>query len=157
MSAQPLPPPPPPAAAPMPAPTSALSRGWLRDLMRGIRQEGVQPRDPRVKALWNLLRRRQLLARDPWARTRLRYIWQKGLNVRPRPRTTQRLLTLLRSGAVSVGRPLQRHLSTRPRAAATMRRPMQALRPVALRRVATLRPVGRKQPMRPVAWRGRGR
>ena len=103
MSAQPLPPPPPPAAAPMPAPTSALSRGWLRDLMRGIRQEGVQPRDPRVKALWNLLRRRQLLARDPWARTRLRYIWQKGLNVRPRPRTTQRLLTLLRSGAVSVG------------------------------------------------------
>lgn len=157
MSEQPIAPPPPPAVAPMPMQTPALSRGWLRDLMRGIRQEGVQPRDPRVKALWNLLRRRQLLARDPLMRDRLRYIWQKGLNVRPRPRTTQRLLTLLRSRGVMRARPLQRHVSTRPRAAAMMRRPMQPLRPVALRRVATLRPVGRQQPIRPVARPRRGR
>ena len=46
MNAQPLPPPPPPAAAPMPMNTPALNRGWLRDLMRGIRQEGVQPQRP---------------------------------------------------------------------------------------------------------------
>jgi hypothetical protein len=141
----------------MPMNTPALSRGWLRDLMRGIRQDGVQPRDPRIKALWDLLRRRQLLARDPWARNRLRYIWQKGLNVRPRPRTTHRLLTLLRSRGVMRARPLQRRVSAVPGTAATMRRPMRPLQPVALRRVATLRPVGRQQPMRPVAGQRRGR
>ena len=79
MSEQPQPPapppPPPPAPEPLPTPVPALGRGWLRALLQGIRESGVQPRDPRVKALWALLRRHQLLARSPWARTRLKFIW----------------------------------------------------------------------------------
>ena len=44
------PPPPPPAPEPMPAPVPApaLGRGWLRALLQGIREAGVQPqRSPR--------------------------------------------------------------------------------------------------------------
>ena len=103
---QPPDPPLPPPPAPMPAPVQApaLGRGWLRALLQAIRDTGVQPRDPRVKALWQLLRRRQLLARSPWARTRLKFIWQKGLNARPRPRTIARLLALLRNrGPLTAG------------------------------------------------------
>ena len=152
--------PPPPAPAPpppMPVPAPALGRGWLRALMQGIRETGVQPRDPGVKALWALLRRRQLLASSPWARTRLKFIWQNGLNAKPRPRTAARLLALLRNQApVTVN--LQQQLWSRgPRRAAITRAPMRRLRPVAVRRVATLRPVGRPQPVRPVAARRRGR
>src|SRR5688572_3307324 len=163
MSEQPQPPdpppPPPPAPEPMPAPVQAptLGRGWLRALIQGIRETGVQPKDPRVKALWQLLRRRQLLARSPWARTRLRFIWQKGLNAKPRPRTIARLLALLRNrGPVTLG-PQQRQWSSVPRRAAMVRSSMRRLRPVALRRVATLRPVGRARPIRPPASRPRGR
>lgn len=150
MIAQPPPPPPP---APAPEPTPALSRGWLRDLLRGIRRDGVQPRDPRVKALWGLLRRRQLLGQSPWLRDRLRYIWQQGLNARHRPRTTSRLLALLRNWGVLSARPLQHRVASGPVTRTTLR-PMQRLRPVALRRVASLRPM---QPLRPSGWRGRGR
>ena len=157
MLAPPPAPQPSPAAAPLPPPAPALSRGWLRGLIRGIRQEGVQPRDPRVKALWGLLRRRQLLPRDPWMRTRLQYIWTKGLNVRPRPRTTARLLALLRSSRATTAQPVLRPVAAGPRAAAMLRRPMRPLQPVALRRVATLRPVARQPQARPAAWRGRGR
>ena len=38
-------------AEPMPVQAPALGRGWLRALMHGIRETGVQPKDPRVKAL----------------------------------------------------------------------------------------------------------
>ena len=58
------PPPAPPPPNPQTAATPALPRGWLRDLLRAVRMDGLQPRDPRVKALWDLLRRRQLLGRD---------------------------------------------------------------------------------------------
>src|SRR5688572_25848911 len=152
-------PPPPPAPAPMPAPVQApaLGRGWLRALLQAIRETGVQPRDPRVKALWQLLRRRQLLARSPWARTRLKFIWQRGLNAKPRPRTIARLLALLKNRAPLTVNVQQRLWSRGPRRAAITRAPMRRLQPVAVRRVATLRPVGRQQPVRPVAARRRGR
>jgi len=156
MPAQPPAPPSPPAAAPMPAPTPALSRGWLRALIRGIRHEGVQPRDPRVQALWDLLRQRQLHQRDPWMRARMQYMWQKGLNVRPRPKTTTRLLALLRSWGLLTARPLARQVPAATRLT-SLRRPMRPVQPVALRRVATLRPVARPQQMRPMAARGRRR
>ena len=161
MLAQPQPPAPPPPSAPAPLPTPvqapALGRGWLRALIQGIRETGVQPKDPRVKALWQLLRRRQLLARSPWARTRLRFIWQKGLNAKPRPRTIARLLALLRNRGPLTISPQQRQWSRVPRRAAMARSSMRRLRPVVVRRVATLRPVCRARPMRPPASRPRGR
>ena len=153
MTAQP--PGPPPAPPPPPAP--ALNRGWLRALIHGVRQDGLQPRDPRVKALWDLLRRRHLLGRDPWIRTRLRYIWQRGLNARHRPRTTTRLLALLRSGNVLSARPLKRHVPMAPRTPAAVPAPMRRLQPVTLRRIATLQPVARHQPVRPLSQRRVGR
>lgn len=162
MSEQPQPeppdPPPPPAPAPLPPPMQApaLGRGWLRALLQGIRETGVQPRDPRVKALWALLRRRQLLARSPWARTRLKFIWQKGLNAKPRPRTIARLLALLKNRGPLTASPQRRQWSTGPRRAA-MRSSMRRLQPVVVRRVATLRPLGRPRPVRPLVSRPRGR
>jgi len=159
------PPPPPPPSAPEPTPmpmstpmqAPTLGRGWLRALLHGIREAGVQPNDPRVKALWQLLRRRQLLARSPWARSRLRFIWQKGLSARPRPNTIARLLALLRNRAPLTAGPLQRQWSTVPRRAVMARSPMRRLQPVVVRRVATLRPVGRPRPVRPAVSRHRGR
>ena len=165
MSEQPQPqseppaPPPPPAPAPMPAPVQApaLGRGWLRALLQAIRETGVQPRDPRVKALWQLLRRRQLLARSPWARTRLKFIWQKGLNAKPRPRTIARLLALLKNRGPLTVIAQRRQWSKGPRRAMVARSSMRRLRPVAVRRVATLRPVGRPRPVRSLVARRRGR
>lgn len=152
--------PPPPPPQPLPAPTTppSLARGWLRGLIAAIRQGGLQPKDPRVKALWNLLRRRQSLVRHPWARTRLRFIWQKGLDARPRPKTATRLLAVIRDRAVSrIPLPASRlpHSASRfPPAASrfpTLRRPraalrrvaMQRLRPLAVRRVGTIRSMAR--------------
>jgi hypothetical protein len=156
---QPPAPPPPPPLAPLPTPvqTPALGRGWLRALLHGIRQAGVQPRDPRVKALWALLRRRQLLANNPWARTRLKFIWQKGLDARPRPRTIARLLALLKNRATPAAGVQQRQWPQRPSRAAIAPSSMRRLQPVAVRRVATLRPVGRARPLRPLVSRPRGR
>jgi hypothetical protein len=133
-----------------------LGRGWLRALIRGIRQDGVQARDPRVKALWDLLRRRQLLTRDPWVRTRLRAIWQRGLVARQRPRAAARILALLRNGRAPGVRPLPPRMTSVPRGVVSPH-PMRRLQPVALRRVATLRPVGRPQVARPPATTARSR
>jgi hypothetical protein len=161
MLEQPQPPAPPPPAAPAPLPTPvqapAPGAGWLRALLHGIRQAGVQPRDPGVKALWELLRRRQLLARSRWARTRLQYIWQKGLNARPRPRTTARLVALLKNRGPLTAGAQPRQWSTAPRRPAMPHPSMRRLQPVVVRRVATLRPVGRPRPVRPLVSRPRGR
>lgn len=153
---QPAPPPPPdpPTAAPAAVP-SALARGWLRDLLRGIRMDGVQPRDPRVKALWDLLRRRQLLARSTWVRTTLRHIWQQGLVQRHRPRTTTRMLALLRAWGVLRARPLLRHAPGAVPGSAAIRQ-FRRLQPVTLRRVASARPLQALRPIQPLGWR-RGR
>jgi hypothetical protein len=129
----------------------------LRSLLQGIRETaGLQPRDPRVKALWEMLRRRQVLASSAWARTRLRFIWNKGLDTRPRPRTAARLVALLKNREPLTAGP-QRLWSKTPPRAAMARSSMRRLRPVTVRRVATLRPVGRARPMRPLASRPRGR
>ena len=130
----------PPAPSPPPAPgTAADARARARAedgcaicFVAYARREFSRA-DPRVKALWDLLRRRQLLGRDPWIRARLRYIWQKGLPTPdPRPRTTRRLLALLRNWNVARARRTSA-ARDRPvaRAAATMPRPMQRLQPVA--------------------------
>ena len=69
---------------------------WLRGLIRAVRTEAVQPKDPRVKSLWDLLRQRQLLRRSPWLKAVLRRIWNRGLSARPRPRTARRIKRRLR-------------------------------------------------------------
>ena len=161
MSEQPQPPapppPPPPAPEPAPMPTSAqvpaIDGAWLRALLEGA----VQPKDPRVKGLWDLLRQRRLLARSPWARTRLRFVWQKGLNPRPRPRMIDRLLALLENRAPLSASPQQWRWSKGPRRAARPRAAMRRLQPVRVRRVGTLRPVGRPRQVRPLGSRPRGR
>jgi hypothetical protein len=68
----------------------------LRGLIRAVRGEAIQPRDPRVKSLWDLLRGRQLLSRSPWLRTVLLTIWRGLPTPRRRPRTARRLVSELR-------------------------------------------------------------
>jgi hypothetical protein len=75
-------------------PPAALEK--VRDLVRAVRGEAVARKDARVKLLWDLLRRRQLLARTPWLRDLLRRIWEQGLPLRPRPLTTQQMVEVLR-------------------------------------------------------------
>jgi hypothetical protein len=116
----------------------------LRGLIRAVRREGLQPGDERVRSLWNMLRQRQLLGRSPWLKVRLRFFWERGLAVRPRPRTTRRMVRLLRGWGIlpplagrSVG---QRRMGLRPlrRVAVRPVQPMAArpVRPVAVRPVA---------------------
>lgn len=69
---------------------------WLKELIRAIRSEAMQPKDERVKSLWNVLRTRRQLSAHPWIKDVLHRIWSKGLAARPRPLTTERLVTRLR-------------------------------------------------------------
>lgn len=122
---------------------------WLKTLIRAVRTEAVQPKDARVKSLWDLLRQRQLLGRSPWLKAVLRRIWSRGLSARPHPRTAQRIKQMLRlwgilppkSGCAAVHRPG----FTRP----VTRANVQVVRPVALTPVASLRPTA-MQPIRPI-------
>ena len=107
---------------------------WLRGLIRSVWQEGMRPKDNRVRLLWNLLRQRRLLDRSPWLKARLRFYWKHGLAIRPRPRTTRHLVRLLRGWGILP-----------PRAGGVTQR--MGVRP--LRRVA-LRPI-RPMAARPVA------
>ncbi|MEO8339240.1 MAG: transglutaminase-like domain-containing protein [Nitrospirota bacterium] len=69
---------------------------WLKGLIRTIRSEAMQPKDERVKSLWNLLRERRELSTHPWLKEVLQRIWTKGLAARPRPLTTEKLVMRLR-------------------------------------------------------------
>jgi hypothetical protein len=107
-------------------------RGWIR----ALRAEGIQPRDTRVKFLWDLLRQRGLLNRSPQMRALLLRMWQRGLPARPRPRTTLRVVRALRRWGVLPPR------AGRPEAA-----PAGTLRPLRPLPVRAVRPVGRMQPV----------
>lgn len=76
--------------------TAALVPDWLRGLVLAVRREGLQPKDARVKSLWDLLRQRQMLGQSPWLKAVLRRFWERGLPVRERPRATRRMVRLLR-------------------------------------------------------------
>ena len=147
----------------MPGPPGPPRRpGWLRQLLHGIGAAGVQPRDPRVKQLWDLLRQRGLLARSPWLKARLRYIWGTGLVVRPRPRTVSRMRALLLQWGVLRPRigmgpgavlspvtpgPIVQTTVVQPQRPPAAYRPLMPLRPVRPVRPVQLRPVGRVRPM----------
>lgn len=98
---------------------------WLRSLVRAIRSEAMQPRDARVKSLWNALRERQQLRAHPWIKDVLQRIWSKGLAARPRPLTTERLVTRLRQMGIlppeRTGPTIQRPGPGRSRAPMAMR------------------------------------
>jgi hypothetical protein len=131
---------------------------WLRGLIRAVRGEAIQPKDARVKSLWDLLRQRQLLRRSPWLKALLHRIWYRGLQARSRPRTTQRLKKRLRRWGILPPLAVRGAVASRP---ATMRplapvpvqpvRPV-AVKPVALTAVASVRPAA-MQPVRPVPMR----
>jgi hypothetical protein len=68
---------------------------WLPNLIQNVRQGGLKPRDPRVKSLWNLLRRQQLLHRSPRFTKLLKFMWQRGLSTNPRPKQASRIERLM--------------------------------------------------------------
>lgn len=113
---------------------------WLKGLIRAVRSEALQPKDARVKSLWDLLRQRQLLNKNLWLKAVLRRIWEGGLPARPRPRTTTRMVQSLRLWDILP-----------PRATGAARgalAPARAVRPVALKPVASVRPAALR-PARP--------
>jgi len=124
--------------------------GWLRALIRAIRLEALDPKDERLRMLWNLLKQRQILGRSRWLQALLRLIWNRGLPARPRPRTTQRLVRLLRRWGL-LPSPAARSVARRP----ILHRPVtlvsvQPVRPVVVRPV---RPVTARPGTRPAARR----
>jgi hypothetical protein len=117
---------------------------WLRGFIRALRGQAIQPKDERVRQLWNLMRQRQVLRRSIWVRGLLRRIWNRGLAARPRPITTRRLIMRLRHWGILPPR------ATRLTQTATRQAlPVRPLRPPALR---PIRPVVAR-PLRPVAAR----
>ena len=114
-----------------------------------MRNEAIKPKDPRVKSLWDLLRQRQLLRRSPWLKAVLRRIWIRGCPLDLiRARRIGSCSRLRRWGMLppkSVRAPAHRPTDHAPFSPSRM----QAMRPVALKPVASVRPAA-MQPVRPV-------
>jgi hypothetical protein len=104
--------------------------------IEAIKSEAMQPKDERVKSLWNLLRDRHELSTHPWLKEVLQRIWTKGLAARPRPLTTEKLVMRLRHIGIlpSTGAGPAVH-----RPGAGQHKTPMAMRPV---RVVAVRPVG---------------
>jgi hypothetical protein len=131
--------------------TTVAVPDWLRGLIRAVRREAIQPKDARVRLLWNLLRQRQLLGQSLWLSGVLFRVWDRGLPVRERPRATRRLVELLRRWAVLppvVVREVVRQPMLTPPLVSVPIRP-SPIRPVAMR---PFRPV-RVRPAPPGAAR----
>lgn len=134
---------------------------WLRGLLRTLRNEAVQPKDARVKSLWDLLRQRQLLRRSPWLKAVLRRIWDRGLSARPRPRTARRIKVRLRRWRIlppiAVSAAAYRSAGIRAGTQSTV----QTVRPVVLKPVASVRPAAmhpvRSVQMKPVGMKAAGK
>ena len=117
----------------------------LQDLLEAISSQAIRPQDPRIKSLWELLHQRRLLMQSPWLKAVLQRIWRRGLAPKPRPRLVSRLEQQLRTWGMLVPKPAA-HVSTQRVGPAAG---MQALRPVALKPVGSVRPVS-MQTLRPV-------
>jgi hypothetical protein len=109
---------------------------FVRSLVLGIRFEGFGPRDARVRSLWHLLRQRRLLGRSRWLRAILERMWVRGLPARPRPRTAQRFVTLLRTLGVL---PPPMRTSALPRRLTHAHVRLRPVRPIRARRVQVRR------------------
>jgi hypothetical protein len=121
---------------------------WLQGLIWTVQREGLQPRDARVKSLWDLLQQRQLLGRSRWLLVVLRRIWSRGLAVRPHPCTASRLERLLRRWGIllpiATSQMVSHPIPIQPLGRVTAR----ALQPVAMHPVAAV-------PMQPMTPRAR--
>jgi hypothetical protein len=114
---------------------------WLKELIRAIRSEAMQPKDGRVKSLWNLLRDKRQLSTHPWIKEVLQRIWTKGLAARPRPLTTEKLVMRLRKIGIlppgGAGGAAHRPGAGRPSAPMAMRPvravPVKPVRPMPMR------------------------
>jgi hypothetical protein len=118
---------------------------WLVGLMRAIQSTGLQPKDARVKSLWNLLQQRQLRRHSRWLQVVLRRIWSRGLSARPHPRAANRLERLLRRWGIllppATSQGVAQPVPVQPLGWVTA----QALQPVTVRPVAAVT----MQPMTP--------
>ena len=150
------PPPPPPAPAPlptpMPMPAPALGRGWLRGLLQGIREEGVQPTRSRASRRCGRCSAGASCSRAVHGR---RHACDHLAERPQREAAAANGRTLAgvaqEPGAADRQRAAAATVVDRSRAEPRWRaHRCGALRPVAVRRVATLRPVGRPQPVRPM-------
>jgi hypothetical protein len=112
---------------------------WLRGLIRAVRREALQPKDARVKSLWDLLRQRQLLRRSPWLRAVLRRIWDRGLSARPHPRTANRIKRELRLWRILPPKSVSATAQRSAVISSVRRAAVQAGRPVTLKPVASVR------------------
>jgi hypothetical protein len=112
---------------------------WLRTLIQAVRSEAIKPKDARVKSLWDLLRRRELLRQSPWVKALLQRIWYQGLQARPRPETTYRLRVWLRRWDILP--PPAVRLEARQSAGL---HPLRPVRPVGTTRPVVVRPVGNR-------------
>jgi Transglutaminase-like superfamily len=74
-----------------------LAQAPPADLVRAVRSIGLQPRDPRIRQVWNQLRARGVLNQDIWVKRLLRRLWRTGLRPGNRPRTAARLAAALRT------------------------------------------------------------
>lgn len=121
----------------------------LHGLILAVRGQAIQPKDARVRSLWDTLRRRQLLSRSLWLRELLRRIWVRGLAPRPRPKTAQRMARLLGRWNILPGAG-QSRMATAPLPGARLRpmRPLavRTVRPVQVRPVATAKKVAARNP-----------
>lgn len=117
---------------------------WLRGLLRAVRQDGMKPRDERVRRLWNLLKQKQVLSQSPWMQARLRYMWKNGLVNRSRPMTSRRVRRRLRRWGILPAMGTSRaQIPTRPLQSVPLR-PVQA-RPL----TGQVRPLGQRAAPRP--------
>jgi hypothetical protein len=127
-------------SGPSPAPD------WLSGLVRAVARDGIAPKNPAVKRLWDTLRHRRLLSASPWIRKLLRRMWQRGLVPRPRPQAAARMARqLIAWGLLPQQNPAGAGRAAAPFSAAQqgVLRPvaMQPVRPVQVRPLASAKPV----------------
>ena len=132
--------------------TAVAIPDWLRGLIRAVRREGFQPRDTRVKLLWDLLWQRQLLGQNLWLEGVLLRIWNRGAPGRERPRVSRRLVALLRGWGL-LGAPAVREVAPQPLPIRPFVPGPRRPRPI---RGVTVRPI-RPVTMPPVAVRAAAR
>jgi len=123
------------------ATTPAPLPNWLPGLIQSMRQGGIQPKDPRMKSLLDLLRQRQLLNQKPRLARKLKFIWERGLSARPYPKTAKRLERSLQRWGILPASPAPSTMQP-DQARPQMQTATQPVQPVALRPVEKVQGLG---------------
>jgi len=124
---------------------TALPADWLPGLAKVIAGGALPQRDPRIRQLYEVLRRRGLWGRSPRMRRVLRFAWKNGLAPRQRPRLGQWFHRRLTRWGLLPGQPVTRVASI----PGVARRPLRrvGLRPVNVRRVRPVQVAVAPRPM----------